>query len=134
MDFDSIVIFWRQRTVNKFAEQILVILAVHCSNLGCVAHPFKKPGTARLSRSQSNKGETASSLFVRRRRLAPLRCQSGPCRELQCCPRFKNGPFLGCYRGLFCCLSKSRYFILSLCNCDFDLPTEHPSIPPISSC
>jgi len=50
------------------------------------------------------------------------------------CVGLKSGHVLGCYFGLFCCLSNPRNFILALCNCDFDVPTETPSIRAISSC
>ena len=38
------------------------------------------------------------------------------------------------YSSDFCCLKSPRNFILALCNCDFEVPTEHPSILAISSC
>jgi len=60
------------------------------------------------------------------------------CSPLCQCGRFSAGPKLdhvfGCYCAFFCCLSSPRNFILALCNCDFEVPTEHPSIRAISSC
>ena len=41
---------------------------------------------------------------------------------------------LGSYSFAFCCLSKPRNFIRALCSCDFEVPTEQPSIRAISSC
>src|SRR6185295_8633514 len=38
------------------------------------------------------------------------------------------------YSSNFCCLKSPRNFILALCSCDFEVPTEHPSILAISSC
>ena len=35
---------------------------------------------------------------------------------------------VGSYSFAFCCLNKPRNFIRALCNCDFEVPTEHPSI------
>src|SRR2546422_3675629 len=55
----------------------------------------------------------------------PPRCLKWP---VFVCAGLKSGHVLGCYFGLFCCLSNPRNFILALCNCDFDVPTETPSI------
>lgn len=41
---------------------------------------------------------------------------------------------LGSYSFTFCCLSSPRNFIRALCSCDFEVPTEQPSMRAISSC
>src|SRR2546422_731307 len=56
-----------------------------------------------------------------------------------CCRWFRKrlentASVLGSYCFGFCCLSRPRNFILALCNCDFEVPTEHPNILAISSC
>ena len=41
---------------------------------------------------------------------------------------------LEAYWGSFCCLKSIRSFILALCSCDFEVPTEQPRSREISSC
>src|ERR1043165_1034839 len=49
--------------------------------------------------------------------------------------RERNGATpLEAYRGSFCCLNNCLRFILALCNCDFDVPTEQPNNLATSSC
>src|SRR6266542_2311402 len=73
---------------------------------------------------QAIKGRLRSKNLLRTASFLPLGFQEMKPRQA----------LIGSYSFAFCCLRRPRNFILALCNCDLEVPTEQPSILAISSC
>src|SRR5439155_19971135 len=110
-----------ERAIEQVAYQFLTRFAVHCLTTSVGATGFNSHcpgdyGTTSSGFSQS-RGDCIQSWF---------KTLGKPDKQTNRRSEPKNT--LRSYSFVFCCLSNPRNFIRALCSCDFDVPTEHPSI------